>query len=68
MAHDAPRHRNFIKNMIRRTSQADCAILIIDSTISGFEAGISKDEQTCEHVVLAFTLGVKQMTCCCNKV
>ena len=42
MAHDAPRDRDFIKNMITRTSQADCAILIIDSTIGGFEAGISK--------------------------
>ncbi|KAG6498678.1 hypothetical protein ZIOFF_038400 [Zingiber officinale] len=29
---DAPEHRNFIKNMITRTSQAECAILIIDST------------------------------------
>ncbi|PPR95863.1 hypothetical protein GOBAR_AA24805 [Gossypium barbadense] len=53
--------------MITGTSQADCAILIINSTTGGFEAGISKDGQTREHVFLAFTLGVKQMICCCNK-
>jgi elongation factor 1-alpha len=65
---DAPGHRDFIKNMITGTSQADCAVLIIDSTTGGFEAGISKDGQTREHALLAFTLGVKQMICCCTKV
>jgi elongation factor 1-alpha len=54
--------------MITGTSQADCAVLIIDSTTGGFEAGISKDGQTREHALLAFTLGVRQMICCCNKV
>ncbi|RVW25458.1 Elongation factor 1-alpha [Vitis vinifera] len=65
---DAPGHRDFIKNMITGTSQADCAVLIIDSTTGGFEAGISKDGQTREHALLAFTLGVRQMICCCNKM
>ncbi|XP_039685871.1 elongation factor 1-alpha [Medicago truncatula] len=64
---DASGHRDFIKNMITGTSQADCAVLIIDSTTRGFEAGISKDGQTREHALLAFTLGVNQMICCCNK-
>ncbi|CAD2221772.1 elongation factor 1-alpha [Angomonas deanei] len=65
---DAPGHRDFIKNMITGTSQADAAILMIDSTQGGFEAGISKDGQTREHALLAFTLGVKQMIVCCNKM
>ncbi|XP_059630151.1 elongation factor 1-alpha-like [Cornus florida] len=65
---DSPGHRDFIKNMITGTSQADCAVLVIDSTTGGFEDGISKDGQTREHALLAFTLGVKQIICCCNKM
>ncbi|KAF9595410.1 hypothetical protein IFM89_000328 [Coptis chinensis] len=52
--------------MITGTSQADCAVLIIDSTTGGFEVGFLKDGQTREHALLAFTLGVKQMICYCN--
>jgi elongation factor 1-alpha len=65
---DAPGHRDFIKNMITGTSQADVAILIIASGEGEFEAGISKNGQTREHALLAFTLGVKQMIVCINKM
>ncbi|XP_065059581.1 elongation factor 1-alpha-like [Rhopilema esculentum] len=65
---DAPGHRDFIKNMITGTSQADCAVLIVASGTGEFEAGISKNGQTREHALLAFTLGVKQMIVCTNKM
>jgi len=65
---DAPGHRDFIKNMITGTSQADVAILIIATGTGEFEAGISKDGQTREHALLAYTLGVRQMIVCLNKM
>lgn len=65
---DAPGHRDFIKNMITGTSQADCAILIIAGGTGEFEAGISKDGQTREHALLAYTLGVRQLIVAINKM
>merc|ERR1711962_1170056 len=65
---DAPGHRDFIKNMITGTSQADCGVLIIASGTGEFEAGISKNGQTREHALLAYTLGVKMMIVGVNKI
>ncbi|ORZ21079.1 translation elongation factor 1-alpha, partial [Absidia repens] len=68
---DAPGHRDFIKNMIPGTpgtSQADCGTLIIAAGNGEFEAGISKDGQTREHALLAFTLGVRHLIVAINKM
>merc|ERR1712170_86813 len=65
---DAPGHRDFIKNMITGTSQADCAVLIVAAGVGEFEAGISKNGQTREHALLAFTPGVKQLIIGINKM
>jgi len=58
---DAPGHRDFVKNMITGTSQADAAVLVV-SAIEGPQA------QTKEHIFLARTLGVTQVIVAINKI
>jgi len=65
---DAPGHRDFVKNMITGASQADAAILFVSAKKGEFEAGIGPGGQTREHAFLAFTLGVRQMIVCINKM
>ena len=51
-----------------RVQQADCAVLIVAAGTGEFEAGISKNGQTREHALLAYTLGVKQLIVGVNKM
>ncbi len=65
---DTPGHRDYVKNMITGTSQADAALLVIDASIGNFECGMGRDGQTREHALLAYALGVRKMIVCINKM
>ena len=58
---DAPGHKDFVKNMITGSSQADVAFLVVAAS-DGVMA------QTKEHVWLCKTLGVQQMCVLVNKM
>jgi elongation factor 1-alpha len=58
---DAPGHRDFVKNMITGTSQADAAVLVVAAP-EGIMA------QTKEHLWLSKVLGVDQIIIALNKM
>ena len=58
---DAPGHRDFVKNMITGTSQADAAVLVIS-------AKDGPQMQTKEHAFLANVMGIRQLTVAINKM
>lgn len=72
---DAPGHRNFIKNMITGSSQADVAILLVPAD-GNFATSIAKGNlkagevqgQTRQHALLLNLLGIKQLIVGINKM
>jgi sulfate adenylyltransferase large subunit len=58
---DAPGHREFLKNMISGTSQAEAAIMLVD-------AARGVEEQTLRHCHVLGLLGIKQVAVLLNKM
>ena len=65
---DAPGRRDYIKAMIKGTSQADVGLLVVDASEGKLEPGFDCCKQTQEHCLLAYTFGVKQMIVLINKM
>ncbi len=65
---DAPGHRDFVKNMITGASQADAAILAVSAKKGEFEAGMSAEGQSREHIILARTMGIDQIIVAVTKM
>jgi len=60
---DCPGHRDFVKNMITGTSQADAAIFVVSA-----KPGEGIQEQTKEHAWLMKVMGVSQLVVAINKM
>ena len=73
---DAPGHRDFIKNMITGSSQADVALLLCPADGGSFLSSIAKGDhktgevpgQTRNHARLLNLLGIKQLIVGINKM
>lgn len=53
--------QRFHKKHDYSTLQADGNVLVVDTGVGEFIAGISNTGQTCEHCLLAYILCVKQL-------
>ena len=58
---DAPGHQDYVSNMIKGTSQAEAAVLLVDA-----KEGVMP--QTREHLILAKTFGINQVLIAVNKM
>ncbi|KAF6147557.1 hypothetical protein GIB67_014676 [Kingdonia uniflora] len=68
LLHDFPCYPEFLPKMHAKMLQADCAVLVLDSTDGVFEDGISERGLTRDFASHAFLIGVRRIICCSNKM
>ncbi|KAM0678114.1 Elongation factor 1-alpha 1 [Binucleata daphniae] len=64
---DCPGHKDFIKNMVTGTAQADVGVVIVPSAEGEFESAISGGTLR-DHIMISGVLGVKSLIVCVNKL
>lgn len=65
---DAPGHKDFVPQTISGLTQANYAVVVIDSISGEFESGFNMDGQTKEHTLLARFLGIEKIIVVVNKM
>ncbi|TNV82377.1 hypothetical protein FGO68_gene4424 [Halteria grandinella] len=66
---NVPGHKKYLKNTMTGASNCDIGILVVSAALGEYETSISNDDGMIKkHLLLAFTLGVKQMIVCINKI
>mmetsp|Transcript_39019 Transcript_39019/g.64292 ORF Transcript_39019/g.64292 Transcript_39019/m.64292 type:complete len:619 (+) Transcript_39019:179-2035(+) len=66
---DAPGHNDFIKDIVTAMSQADIAVLVVSASQEDSSVGEACWGQILrEHALLAYTLGLRQLVVCVNKM
>eukprot|EP00931_Biecheleriopsis_adriatica_P076758 TRINITY_DN50439_c0_g1_i1.p1 TRINITY_DN50439_c0_g1~~TRINITY_DN50439_c0_g1_i1.p1 ORF type:complete len:594 (+),score=113.63 TRINITY_DN50439_c0_g1_i1:83-1864(+) len=65
---DAPGHPDFSKDIVTAMSQADVAVLVVPAVQDDLEQGKECEGQIREHTMLAYTLGLRQLVVCVNKM
>lgn len=60
---DAPGHDDFTKDIVTAMSQADIAVLVVTA-----DQAVQGEVQIREHGLLAYTLGLRQIVVCVNKM
>ncbi|BAU80076.1 conserved putative translation elongation factor 1-alpha [Tokyovirus A1] len=65
---DAPGHRNYVPNAIEGIVGADICVLVISARKGEFEAGLSEEGQTLEHLTLVKAFGVPRLVVFINKM
>lgn len=65
---DAPGHKDFIKNMLSGTSQADYAVIVVPASKGEFETAIGESGCVRQQCKLAFTMGIRYAVVFVNKM